>query len=74
MRLARTPQIDRLVPVPYEHHELGVRPPSQQAVLSIRARVDECDAATFVHESLESIHVYMREHDMLLRDEPAHAG
>ena len=47
-----------------EHYEPGLRPPSQQAVLSIRARVDKCDATTFVHESLESIYVYMREHDM----------
>jgi hypothetical protein len=63
LRLGNTQEVQRdEALVSSEHRELGLLAPRQQAVLSIRARVDECDAATFVHDSLETIHTYLVEH------------
>src|SRR5271165_2264372 len=46
------------------HHELGRRPGGQQAVLSIRGSVEGRDSASFVEHALETLHLYMKKHDI----------
>ncbi len=44
-----------------EHRQSGLQRPDQQAVLSIRGRVEESDSRRFVRDSLAELHAYMHE-------------
>jgi hypothetical protein len=55
-------RLEEALLVPPMHHELGRQEAAGQPILSIRARVDENDAARFIRDALKDIHTYMQEH------------